>query len=219
MPGYFYSVSDKGIWVHLYAQGSARLQLTDGRVVGLTLRTGYPWDGEVAIEIVGDGAFSLMLRIPAWCEEGAGLGIGGRPFDGELRPGSYVEVRRTWRRRDDVRLSLPMPVRRVECHPYVAENAGRVALMRGPLLYCLEGVDNAGFDLRDVVLGADTEFSTTFRPDLLDGVVALRGEAEVVPPGDAWADRLYRPVEITAVPYYAWANREPGPMRVWLRDL
>lgn len=230
LPGYFYSLSDEGIWVHLYAAGAARLPLADGRAVGLTQHTRYPWDGEVVIEIEGESTFALMLRVPGWCEEGATLEINGRPFDGTLVPGSYARVHRTWRRGDAARLNLPLPVRRVECHPYVAGNAGRVALMRGPLLYCVEQADNPAMDLRDLLLPGDAGFSTRFRPDLLSGVVVLQGQAQVIPPGAAWSDRLYRtvrpaavktesqPVEVMAIPYYAWANREPGAMQVWLQS-
>ena len=228
LPSYFYSLSDGGLWVHLYAQGSARISLHDGQAIGLTQHTRYPWDGEVAIEVEGEGTFSIWLRIPAWCEEGAALEINGQPFTGVLAPGSYAEVRRAWQPGDVVRLNLPMGVHRVECHPYVAENAGRVALTRGPILYCVEQADNPGLDPRDVLLSADADFAATFRPNLLGGVVVLRGRAEVIPPGDAWANRLYRTaaprlerpqsrsVEMSAIPYYAWANREPGPMQVWL---
>ncbi len=237
LPGYFYSLSDEGLWVHLYAQGSARISLHDGRAVSLTQHTRYPWDGEVVIEVEGpvlsevegNGTFSLWLRIPAWCEEGAALEINGRPFTGVLAPGSYAEIRRAWQPGDVVRLNLPLGVRRVECHPYVAENAGRVALMRGPILYCVEQADNPGLDLRDVVLHAGADFTATFEPDLLGGVVVLRSQTEVAPPDDGWENRLYRTlgprlekprsqsVELTAIPYYAWANREHGPMQVWLR--
>ena len=229
LPGYFYSLSDAGLWVHLYAQGSARILLSDGSTIGLTQQTRYPWDGEIAIEVEGEGTFSLWLRIPAWCGEGAALEINGRLFADMLAPGSYAEVCRAWQPGDVVRVNLPMPVRRVECHPYVAENAGRVALMRGPILYCVEQADNPSLDPRDVVLSADVNFTAPFRPDLLGGVVVLHAQAEFVPPDDVWGDRLYctavprleeppcRSVEVTAVPYYAWANREPGPMQVWLR--
>jgi uncharacterized protein len=112
----------------------------------------------------------------------------------------------------------------------VAENAGRVALIRGPLLYCVEQVDNLGVDLRDVVLPPEANYSVRSRPDLLGGVAVLETLAEIVPPDEGWGERLYRRVrprtdepqnsvvEVTAIPYYAWANRDPGPMRVWLRS-
>jgi DUF1680 family protein len=123
-----------------------------------------------------------------------------------------------------------MPVRLVECHPYVAENVGRVAIMRGPILYCVEQVDNPGVELRDVVLPADAAFSAAFRPDLLGGVTVLSARAEAAAPDESWEDRLYRTrrdrgegrrtgaAKLTAVPYHAWANREPGAMHVWLRS-
>jgi uncharacterized protein len=230
LPGYFYGVSDDGVWVHLYAEGRAEVRLSDDRTVGLRQRTQYPWDGDVEIEVNGESEFSLMLRIPAWCEEGVAIEINGDPFDGSASPGSYAEIRHTWRAGDKVRLSLPMPVRCVECHPYVAENAGRVAIMRGPLLYCVEQVDNPGLDLRDIVLPAEASFSVRSRPDLLSGVAVLETLGEIITPDEGWRERLYRrarartdapqdtTIEVTAIPYYAWANRDPGPMRVWLRS-
>jgi uncharacterized protein len=230
LPGYFYSVSDDGVWVHLYAEGTAEVRLDDDRTVGLRQRTQYPWDGDVEIEVDGEGDFGLMVRIPAWCEEGAAIEINGEPFDGSVSPGSYAEIRRTWRPGDKVRLALPMPVRCVECHPYVAENAGRVALMRGPLLYCVEQADNPGLELRDIVLPDEASFSGRSRPVLLGGVTVLETLAELVPPDEGWKGRLYRTAhpraiephdttaKMTAIPYYAWANRDPGPMRVWLRS-
>ena len=101
--------------------------------------------------------------------------------------------------------------------------------MRGPLLYCVEQADNPGIDLHNTVIAGDGAIEAEFRPDLLGGVVALRLEALATPPGEAWRASLYRtaapgpnavrgqPTTITAIPYHAWANREPGPMRVWLR--
>ncbi len=171
-----------------------------------------------------------MLRIPAWCEQGTKIEINGEPFDGAALPGSYAEIRRVWRRGDNVRLALPMPVRYEESHPYVAENAGRVALMRGPLLYCVDHVDNIIIKILDIVLPAEASFSVRFRPDLLGGVTVLSSQAEVRELPPEWAEPLYRTarsrtraaprgrqVELVAIPYYAWANREPGRMQVWMR--
>jgi DUF1680 family protein len=229
LPGYLCGVSEEGIWVHLYAANVAHIPLADGRLVVLRQETRYPWDGEIAVEIDGEGEFSLMLRIPAWCEEGATLTVNGSPVPDALVPGSYATVRRLWRPGDTVCLELPMLVRRVESHPYVVENAGRVALMRGPLLYCVEQVDNPAMALDDIELPDEASFGTDVRPDLLGGVVALTADARVSAPADSWSTTLYRTAEsavkavrhervsLTAIPYHAWANREPGPMRVWLR--
>jgi uncharacterized protein len=230
LPGYFYSTSGEGVWVHLYAQGEASVELDENRLIQLKQRTRYPWDGEVEIGVEGEGEFSLMLRIPSWCEEGASIRVNGEPLDEEILPGTYAEIRRAWRPGDTVLLHLPMPVRLVESHPHVTENKGKVALMRGPILYCVEQADNSGVDPRDVVLQARADFPSEFRAELLGGVTVIEASAEAVAPDKGWEGRLYRtarlegrrashgkPVRITAVPYYAWANREPGPMRVWLQ--
>jgi uncharacterized protein len=229
LPGYFYSASEGAVWVHLYAEGAATVELDGNRIIRLRQRTRYPWDGRVEIQVEGEGEFALMLRIPAWCEEGAAVEVNGEPVGVEIFPGSYVSLHRTWRPGDTIDMDLPMPVRRVECHPYVVENAGRVALMRGPLLYCAEQADNHGVDLRDLAL-EDTNVSARFDPELLGGVAVLQAAARSAAPDDAWEDRLYRTLHpreceaqtdatrVTAVPYYAWANREPGAMRVWLRN-
>jgi uncharacterized protein len=227
LPGYFYSTSEGAVWLHLYAEGATTVEFGGNGIVRLRQRTRYPWDGRVEITVEAEGEFALMLRVPAWCEEGAAVEVNGEPLDVALSSGSYVEIRRTWRPGDTIDMDLPMPVRWVECHPYVAENAGRVALMRGPLLFCAEQIDNPGVDLRDLVLNGE-EPTVRLEPDLLGGVTVLQTVAQYATPGPGWEERLYRTVHpregdtqphasrVTAVPYYAWANREPGTMRVWL---
>ena len=229
LPGYFYSASEGAVWIHLYAEGAATVELDGNRTIRLSQRTRYPWDGRVEINVEAEGEFALMLRVPAWCEEGAAVEVNGESVDAELSPVTYMEIRRAWSSGDTVSLGLPMLVRRIECHPYVAENSGRVALMRGPLLYCTEQADNPGVDLRDLLLESK-DTTVRLEPDLLGGVTVLQAEARTAAPGAGWEDRLYRTVRpregdtqtratrVTAVPYYAWANREPGAMRVWLRN-
>ncbi len=235
LPGYLYNVSDQGIWVHFYAQNTARLPWGDGQVIELVQRTGYPWDGEIVLQIGANSdepqdELSLYVRVPGWCEQGAQLTINGQPFSGALTPGAYACLCRQWRRGDEVRLTLPMPVRAVQCHPYALENVGRVALTRGPLLYCIEQADHPGLTLSDVRLPLDQVSQiaiSSFQPDLLGGVVTLNVPAISAPLDGQWSGHLYRtaspqppaaaqPVMLTAVPYYAWANRAPGAMRVWL---
>jgi DUF1680 family protein len=230
LPGYVYSTSrEDAVFVHLYAEGTARLALADGRAVGLSQHTRYPWDGEVDLEVQAEGELALHLRIPGWCEPGAAsLVVNGVGLELPLVPGSYAALRRSWRAGDRVRLQLPMPVRFQRCHPAVLENAGRVAITRGPLLYCLEGVDHPAVDLRHVEVAPRRGLSQRWEPGLLGGVVALRGPGSLVQPDDGWEEKLYRPtgtvggsrrreLPILAVPYFAWANRAPGPMQVWLR--
>jgi DUF1680 family protein len=139
-----------------------------------------------------------------------------------LRRG-YAWIERAWRPGDVVTLSLPMPVERIEAHPAVHEDAGRVALQRGPLVYCLEEVDN-GPHLRDVVLPRDVALEASYDADLLGGVVVIRGRGWRRD-ATAWGGDLYRPAgsstqatTVTAIPYYAWANRAPGEMLVWMRE-
>src|SRR5262249_5186187 len=148
--------------------------------------------------------------------------VNGEPVEQDVARGTYLEIRRAWKNGDVVRLSLPMPVRKLESHPYVTNNAGRVALKRGPLVYCMEQAA-LGCDSRGLVLPADTELAACWEPDLLGGVTVLRGSARARDLAAAWGWDLYRapedqpqpaarPVEFTAIPYYAWANREPGGM-------
>jgi len=240
LPAYFYSTTDDGddgsVFIHLYAASRAQITRPGGGTLTLRQRTNYPWDGDIALtieEVTGGSDFALLLRVPGWCESGAVLEVNGEPHPGPLPPGDYVELRRTWKAGDTIHLRLPLPVCRVACHPYVAENAARVALLRGPILYCVEQADHPDFELRDLVLTFDAELTPRPRPDLLGGIVTLEGTAALCPPGDGWTpNTLYqtisggasatgverKTVSLTAVPYFAWANREPGRMHVWLRE-
>jgi len=233
LPGYFYSSSSEGLWVHLYAESEVDTHLSDGQHVRLTQHTRYPWDGEVTLELHSGGEFALMLRVPAWCEHGATIAVNGEVASEPLKPGTYARLARSWQAGDTVRLSLPMPVRYLEAHPYVFEATGRAALARGPILYCVEGADHPGLDVRDLVLPEDTSQIAVKASDLLGGVTILTTQAKVVPPEGEY---LYRfraegqnatrsggnkaseeATTLTAIPYFAWANREPGAMQVWLR--
>lgn len=227
LPGYFYTVADDAVSVHQYASGEATIPLANGLTVALRQATNYPWDGEIALTTETAGSFALRLRIPAWCETGASLMVNGTPVTTPLTPGAYAEVRRDWAAGDTVTLSLPMPVRYVQSHPYVTENSGQVAVLRGPLLYCLEHADNPGIDPRDVLLPTNAGSLTPVPASDLPGVMALIGEASVQALPDTWTGSLYRTLgstaesqivtrSITLVPYYAWANRAPGRMQVWL---
>lgn len=226
--GYMATTSERGVWLHLYAQSDLSVVLENGAAVRLRQETDYPWDGTVTITVDGQGEFSLFLRIPAWCDEGATLTVNGEAVAGPLEPGAYAEIRRQWASGDTVVLTLPMPVRQVVAHPHLFEDAGRVAIFRGPMLYCLEQADNPGVDPRDVALGAGAEFAVEHRPDLLGGVTVLAAPATIASPAPSWDSRLYQPREavgegsareapITLIPYFVWANREPGRMEVWLR--
>ena len=228
LPGYFYGTRADEIWVHLYAANSAHLQLENGQIIDLETRTNYPWDGEIDIEVKNAGEFSLNLRVPAWCEN-ATLKINGEDVGQVLAEGFYAEIKRDWQAGDRVQLSLPMPVRRMISHPYILENVNHTALMRGPILYAIEAVDH-DFDLHDLVLPRDAEITAQFESELLNGVVTLNATAQRHALPEEWTSSLYRSAArasqdasqgasaLKAIPYYAWANRAAGQMRVWLRE-
>jgi len=226
LPGYLYSLSSEGIWIHLYAQSTTSIDI-GGKTVTVKQRTNYPWDGEVevALELDGEETFSLYLRVPGWSRE-AKVQVNGRVLETHIQPCRYVEVHRSWKAGDRVHLRLAMPVERMVSHPFVAENTDRVALKRGPLVYCVEQADNSDFDVWNLVLSSGAPLKSEWMPQLLNGVMAIKGEASAIETED-FGGLLYRPltkvsfktrpVRFTAIPYYAWANRQPGRMTVWIR--
>ena len=221
---YIYAVNDTDIAVHLYMQNTACMTVA-GREVTVRQETTYPWNGTITLRLTMDepAKFGLRLRIPGWCQS-AHLKVNGEAFDiaSHLEEG-YVRVERLWQADDSVELELAMPVERMYAHPNVRQDAGRVGLQRGPFVYCLEGADNK-VPLHRIVVPRTAELESQFEPDLLGGVTVIRGKA-LFEDEAGWAGRLYRawPASlqsdtITAIPYYAWDNRQPGEMRVWLRE-
>ena len=224
LPRYAYSEEPRAAWVHLYVAGRATLGVA-GQAVELTVTTGYPWRETVRVEVAPErpASFTLALRVPGWCRA-ATLKVNGRPLDlAPLLKKGYALIKRTWAAGDRVDLRLPMPVERVEAHPKVRADAGRVALQRGPIVYCLEEADN-GADLDAVCLPRRAALRTRSRPGLLGGVVTIEAAARRLS-REGWSSALYRPAasktvpaRLTAVPYYAWCNRRPGEMLVWMRE-
>ena len=222
---YLYSQVSDRVYAHLYQDSTASL-LVAGGAVRLEQRTDYPWSGDIDFTILCEQTrdFELALRLPDWCA-GHHLSLNGAAVDADWQAG-YLVLRRSWSDGDRVSLRLSMPVERVLPHPDIRQAAGQVALQRGPLIYCLEAADNGG-RLANVTIPPAADLSASFDDDLLGGATvihgtALRSEAN----GDSPAlYRYQRGVELTteefafkAVPYYLWANREPGEMRVWMRS-
>ncbi len=219
---YVYSYNDREIAVHLYVQGSGRFDI-GGQAIILTQNTAYPWDGKVTFELdlAAPAEFALRLRIPGWCQKQDVRVLGERTAINTHVENGYLVIQRVWTPGDAVELTLEMPVERIYAHPDVRADSGKVALRRGPLVYCLEQADNA-FPLQRARLPRDARFTPHFEPDLLGGVTVLRGTLQVVDAED-WQGTLYRPqppaaapCEATFIPYYAWDNRAPGQMAVWL---
>lgn len=220
---YCYGEGEGGLAVHLYGESTAQLQIGGGRQVTLTQQTHYPWDGQVTLTVTPESPchFTLSLRIPGWCRK-ASLCLNGAPLDltGLTRRG-YAHIEREWLPSDVLQLDLPMPVERLHAHPAVRQDAGLVALKRGPLVYCVEEVD-ASIEPHRLVLAPDAPVDARFEADLLGGVVSL--EAVLAVEEAASGVPLYsieaparREASVRAVPYFAWDNRAAGGMRVWLR--
>lgn len=218
--GYAYAQTDDALWVNLFIQGSVSVTL-GGQAVKLAVETDYPWDGKVVLkpQLTASAKFSLWLRVPGW-SEGARLVVNGQEVSAPRQERGYVEVERTWKAGDVVEWTLPMPVQRVAANPRVEENRGRIALQRGPLVYCVEAADH-GEALGDAYLPVTASLHAEKVAGLLGGVVALKGSLEIAAE-QSWKRRLYqaspapRTVAMTAIPYYAWDNRAAGPMQVWL---
>lgn len=225
LPGYIYAQDEAGIYVNLFIGSQATLRVRD-RKVALKQTTQYPWQGEVKLKIEPerDLDFALHLRLPGWCAEPL-LEVNGQRLPTNERVRGYARVERKWRAGDEVSLVLPMPVQRLKAHPKVGADVGRVALQRGPLVYCLEGVDNGGH-VRNLVFPPQAQVRAEHRPDLLGGLTVIRGQALGLQRA-AWPASLYlaaegvpgvTPREFTAIPYFANANREPCEVLVWLAE-
>ncbi|MFB5265367.1 glycoside hydrolase family 127 protein [Paenibacillus enshidis] len=223
---YIYSQNDerKELYVHLYIGSKAEVELA-GQQVRLIQKTNYPWDGSVELELDMDQAaeFGVSLRIPGWCKE-AKIAVNSEEVTDAATNSGYASLRRTWQPGDRITLELSMPVEFIFAHPALRENAGKAALQRGPVVYCLEEADN-GANLQDIELTADAAgLKAEFDENLLGGVVVVSGAATRSDTSAASAEELYAtspaarvPVQIKAVPYYAWSNRTPGEMTVWVR--
>jgi hypothetical protein len=221
---YIYSQSEDEAVIHLYVGGSVALELS-GKRVTVRQETNYPWDGDVAItvETSAPARFAVRLRLPGWCDAPQ-ASVNGTPVDiAALAEDGYLRLEREWRSSDRVELSLPMPIERMYAHPAVKADVGKVALRRGPFVYCFEQTDHETA-LARLQLPRDAVLIARAAPELLGGVVVVEGMAMAL--DDAgWGDDLYRTAPpastetaLRAIPYFAWDNRAPGAMLVWLPE-
>jgi len=232
MPGLVYAHDGEGVFVNLFVGSTARIGLESGGVT-VTQRTDYPWNGRVEIEIEPGSArrFPLHLRIPGWTrgepvpsdlyEDARGtpeatpaLQINGEPAPLPRIRNGYATIEREWSPGDTVSIDFPMPVRRVRAHDAVEADRGRLAIERGPIVYCVEAADNDGHT-RNLWLPVDASLTPQERPDLLGGVITVSGPGFALRKSDNGVVSRVR-TEITAIPYYAWAHRGPGEMAVWI---
>jgi uncharacterized protein len=219
--GYLYARDDSALYVNQYVGSTASTTVGDADVK-ISQESSLPWEGNVQIQIETSkpASFSVFLRVPEWCDD-VSAEVNGEAVDADH--GAYLELDRTWEE-DEIALSLGQRVERIVAHPSVEADAGRVALQRGPLVYCAEAVDNDS-QIHQYTLPNTGDIEVNQRADLLDGITTLECEAHV-PDLESWDGRLYTSAERTgiesdsllAIPYYAWDNREPGAMRVWIRS-
>jgi len=226
VPGYVYATKGDILYVNLFAAGTARVAVA-GRKVVVTQETRYPWDGKVAIEVEPEktSEFALYVRLPGWArnrpvpgdlygypEKGDAkttLRVNGEPVGIDLEMG-FARIRRRWRKGDKVEVEFPMEARHVAANEAVGDDVGKVAVERGPLVYCAEWPDNGGRVL-DLALEDRTPLIPDWRADLLGGVVVLKGKA-------ARREAPEVPRDLILIPYYAWAHRGTGEMAVWLKS-
>ena len=218
-----YSVSEDGIYANLYGSNVLATDIPGRGAVKLTQETNYPWDGTVTITVdEAPGEFVLRLRIPGWADS-ATVAINGDAVATATAPGTYTELKRRWQPGDVVTLDLPMRVRLMAAHPEVEEAHNQVAVVRGPVVYCLEGADLPdGVPVHEVHVPRDLKLTPTYKADLLGGMTVLEGTACRQQNPD-WSGKLYaelgttfEALTICLIPYYAWLNRGPHDMRIWL---
>jgi DUF1680 family protein len=209
MSQYLYSTRKDTIYVHQFVE--SQLELEGGFLEQKTL---YPWQGHIALTFHLDHAWqgTVALRLPGWCENPT------LNYEGTIRD-SYFYITREWKNGDTISLELPMEVVEVEANAYVSQDSGRIALKRGPVVYCLEETDNTD-RLEDISVASDVVYETKWVPDLLGGVNVIsfpgRRRKSFSSLYRKWTPE-YEELSLTAIPYYAWANREEGEMNVWIR--
>ncbi len=231
IPGYVYARQGDILYVNLFASGHAETEI-ESNTVRIEQETRYPWNGKVKITVEPErpGEFAVYVRIPGWARnqpvpsdlyrymnesrKKPVLKVNGRKISLDMEKG-YARIRRAWKRGDWIELNLPMPVRRVLAHDKIEADAGRVALERGPIVYCAESLDNGGH-ISDIVLPDNVRLRSQFRKDLLNGITIINGNATILSYGRDGKTLKKKRTKFTAIPYYAWAHRGKGEMAVWL---
>jgi hypothetical protein len=250
MPSYIYGVRDNDLYVNLFAANTATLAL-GGKSVTIQQETNYPWEGDIAIKVIQNKAkaFNMMIRIPGWVQSKVvpsdlysynddifstyEITVNGQKVDGELENG-YMVINRNWKKGDVVRIHFDMPVRTVVANPRVTDDRGRIAIERGPLVYCAEWADNEGINPHHLLLSRKPQFNVLpayrienkeaqssnlqfFNSSILQffNVTAISAQAQEASISDD-GKLTAKDVTIKLIPYYAWNHRGAGRMDVWL---
>ncbi|MEP7145020.1 MAG: glycoside hydrolase family 127 protein, partial [Ferruginibacter sp.] len=232
IPGYMYAQKEDNLYINLFINSNVDLSIRN-KQLQIIQQNNYPWDGALVFIINPKtaAAFNLLVRIPGWAQNKAipsGLyrfqnnsaskpiiKVNGQAFEYTIVNG-YATINRTWKRNDKVEVTLPMEVRRVVASEKIKDDIGKIALQRGPLMYCAEWPDNNG-KTSNIIIPANAAFTTEFKPGLLNGVTILKTE---VPAFVINSNESISTVQqsFTAIPYYSWANRGKGEMMVWFPE-
>lgn len=235
-PGYMYAVKDRQLYINLFAGNTATMQV-GGKDVVLEQQTSYPWDGDITITIKKNQAkaFDMLVRIPEWVNgtpvpsdlyqfsdgvKGSySVKVNGQPVSGNLEKG-YLVISRPWKKGDVVSVHFDMPVRTITAHEKVKADEGRVAVERGPLVYCAEGADNQGFSIFNFLMPQQPQFAVSDQQingkrDVNFSVKAISVKGKAVEQ-DVQGNPTVKDATLTMIPYYAWNHRGPGLMEVWM---
>jgi len=223
VPDYIYAQKEDSVYINLFIANKSHIEINENPVE-IEQVTHYPWDGKVIIKVNPDKKekFTVNIRIPGWALENplpgdlyhylksskkpVSLKINGKTITQKIKKG-FAGITRKWSKGDQIELNLPMEVRRVLANEKVEEDLNKVALVRGPLVYCAEGIDN-DLHVLDLVIPDNAEFQIEKQPDLLGGVIVIKGSV---------LDQSGNQRELIAIPYYSWSHRGPGEMAVWLK--
>ncbi len=229
LPGYIYAVKGDSVYVNLFMANKAELDVDKKKVV-LEQQTSYPWNGDVSIKVAkGNQPFTLNVRIPGWAQNSVlpsdlyayadsvnpsyQVWVNGEEVKGELNNG-YLSINRRWKKNDEVKAHFDMQPRLVKANDKVTDDKGQVAVERGPIVYCAEWPDNT-FNVHTSLLNRNPQFTVVENPNLLNGIYQIVTDAQSLS-YDKEGKLVVNDVKLTLIPYYAWAHRGEGDMRVWL---
>lgn len=233
IPGYVYAQQDDKIFANLFISSNTSFNIA-GKQVDIVQQNNYPWDGDLLFNVNPKSSvnFSFLIRIPGWAQNEAmpsdlysfqqdlnkkvSITVNGEVVDFKIENG-YAILNRTWHQNDKVEVELPMEVRKVVANNNVKDDAGKIALQRGPLIYCAEWIDNNG-KASNLILPSNTSFTSEFNPNKLNGIEEIKAEVPTVVIGDNGDGIKTVQLSFTAIPYYAWANRGKGEMIIWFPE-
>jgi DUF1680 family protein len=233
IPGYIYAQNGNDVYVNLFISGTGNL-IVNSKTLKITQQNNYPWEGALAFTIDPASAMeiNLKIRIPGWAQNQAmpsdlysyekpstqkiEIRVNGKPVDYQMKNG-YAVISKKWKKNDKVELTLPMEVQKVVANESVKDDNGKIALQRGPIIYCAEWKDNDG-KACNIIVTKGTTFTNTYEPSLLNGVMVLKAQVKAVNVDETGQTITTGNKMMTAIPYYSWANRGKGEMTVWFPE-